>query len=191
MKVYKNVFNAITKPESLFLAWQRFRKGKSKRKDVARFEWSLEQNIFELHQDLVSETYRHGSYSDFFIADPKLRHIHKSMVCDRVVHHAVYQVLYPMFDQSFIFDSYSCRLGKGTHASVNRLKVFVRKVSRNYTAPCFALKFDIKKFFDSVDHETLLDILNQKIFCTKTNCLLVEIVESFSKFQTVGGGVVT
>ncbi len=191
VKIDKNIFDSIIDPESLFQAWQKFRNGKSKRKDVTQFEWNLESNIFKLHRDLVNGIYRHGSYTDFYITDPKLRHIHKATVRDRIVHHAVYQVVNTIFERSFIFDSYSCRIGKGTHAAVNRLEKFVRKVSKNYTGPCWALQFDVKKFFDSVDHDILLSILKQKISCPKTNRLLAEIVGSYSSSNSVGGGDAT
>lgn len=89
--------------------------------------------------------------------------IHKVSVRDRLVHHAVYRILYPIFDRSFIFDSYSCRNSKGIYMATNWLDTFVRKVSRNFTSPCYALNFDIKKFFDLVDYEILLSILSRKL----------------------------
>ncbi len=174
----------------MFSAWREFRRGKRGRRDVAEFECSLEDNIFALREDLASGRYKHGPYQRFHIFDPKHRIIHKASVRDRLVHHAVYRVLYPIFEQSFIYDSYSCRIGKGTHAAVSRLQTFVRKVSKNYTSPCWALKFDIKKFFDSVDHNILLNVLKQKISCPKTNRLLAEIVNSYLSSNSVGGGAI-
>ena len=141
-----HMFDEIISLENLLAAWQEFRRGKRGRQDVQEFERHLEDNIFTLHEELVAGTYRHGSYHRFHIFDPKHRIIHKALVRDRLAHHAVYRVLYPLFDRSFIFDSYSCRIGKGTHAAVDRLVQFTRQVSRNNTRPCWALKFDIKKF---------------------------------------------
>src|SRR3989344_7087475 len=132
-----NLFDQIISYENLFLAWKEFRSGKRKKVDVQAFERHLEDNLFELHCQLKNKTYCHGSYSSFYINDPKLRNIQKAMVRDRVLHHAIYRILYPIFDRTFIFDSYSCRLGKGTHKAVKRLDNFIRKVSKNYTAPCF------------------------------------------------------
>ena len=140
------MFDEIISLENLLAAWQEFRRGKRGRQDVQEFERHLEDNIFTLHEELVAGTYRHGSYHRFHIFDPKHRIIHKALVRDRLAHHAVYRVLYPLFDRSFIFDSYSCRIGKGTHAAVDRLVQFTRQVSRNNTRPCWALKFDIKSF---------------------------------------------
>ena len=144
------------------MAWREFRRGKRGKFDVQIFERNLEDNLFILHQELKSGTYRHGDYTSFYITDPKLRKIHKATVRDRVLRHAIYRVLYPIFDKSFIYDSYSCRLDKGTHKAVDRLEVFIRKASRNYLSCCFVLKCDIKKFFASIDQGILLKIIEKK-----------------------------
>ncbi|RLC96754.1 MAG: RNA-dependent DNA polymerase, partial [Chloroflexi bacterium] len=86
---------------------------------------------------------------------------------------------------TFIHDSFSCRIGKGNHAGMKRLEVMTRKVSKNYTCPCFVLKCDIKKFFDSVDHEILLNLLTRRISCPNTIWLLREVVGSFSVSETL------
>lgn len=105
----------------------------------------------------------HRSYQAFYVNDPKRRHIHKATVTDRVVHHLLYKFLYTLFDKKFIYDSYSCRLEKGTHKGILRLEKFTRSVSKNYSNRCWALKLDIKKFFANVDHEILTKLLKQKI----------------------------
>lgn len=179
MKVHKNIFARIITPENLFQAWEEFRRGKGARKDVQAFEWQLEQNILSLCRDLRSHTYRHGEYSAFSICDPKQRRIHKATVHDRILHHAIFKVLNPIFEPTFTAHSYSCRVGKGTHKAVDTLEVWLRKVSRNNRKPCFALKCDIHQFFASVDHEILLSILSKKIKDTDAMRLLTEIVESF------------
>ena len=179
MKRYGNIYERMIHPESLFAAWNCFKVGKTKRPDVAEFEWKLEENIFALHRDLKSKTYRHGPYSSFFITDPKQRHIHKATVRDRVVHHAVFQALNPIFEPTFISDSYSCRVGKGTHKGVDALTNMVRKVSRNYTRPCFVLKCDVRRFFDSIDHHILLEILRERIADPNVVRLLETVVHSF------------
>jgi RNA-directed DNA polymerase len=184
----EDIFFQITSLKNLYRAWQEFRCGKRKKRDVQEFEQHLEDNIFSLHRDLLSNRYRHDQYNRFHIFDPKHRIIHKATVRDRLVHHAIHRVTYPIFNRSFIFDSYSCRVGKGTHAAVDRLARFSRKVSRNYTAPCSALKFDIKKFFDSVDHDILMNILSDKIVSDRALGLLSSIVGSFSVQIPLGGG---
>ncbi len=185
-----DIFDRIVSKENLLYAWEEFRFGKRHRPDLQIFERHLEDNLFSLREDLKSGMYRHGSYHQFHVFDPKHRVIHKASVRDRLVHHAVYRILYPEFERSFIFDSYSCRIGKGTHAGVRRLELFARCVSKNFSQSCWGLKFDIKKFFDSVDHEILLEILSHKIESVRTMTLLSNIVHSFSKSQSVGGRVV-
>lgn len=152
------------------------------------FERRLEDNVFALAEDMRSGRYRHGPYRKFVIRDPKVRVIHKASVRDRLAHHAIHRVLSPIFERSFIHDSYSCRVGKGTHAAVRRLEVFARKVSRNYNGPCWVLKFDIRRFFDSVDHGILLESLKKRVECPRTLELLANIVGSHMNENTVGGG---
>lgn len=147
------------------------------------FEQSVEQNIFQLHRDLKNRTYKHGPYTGFYISDPKLRHIHKATVRDRVLHHAIFAMLNPIFEPTFIADSFSCRIGKGTHKGVERLAHMLRKVSRNGTRPCYALKCDVRKFFDTIDHEVLLGILGRRIKDADVMWLMREIVTSFSTGQ--------
>ncbi|MDO8620919.1 MAG: reverse transcriptase/maturase family protein [Candidatus Levybacteria bacterium] len=175
--------------ENLFQAWSEFRKGKSKRSDVQLFERNLEDNLFNLHYLLKTKTYKHGAYEEFYVNDPKQRHIHKASVMDRVVHHLLYTFLYKLFDSSFIYDSYSCRLDKGTHKGVKRLEKFARKVSQNYTRSCFALKLDIKKFFASVDHQVLLTLLKQKIQDNDIVWLIRQIIDSFYSDKGEGKGM--
>jgi len=186
MKIYKNVFNKIISPENLFAAWDEFKKGKQKKPDVQQFERYLEQNIFQLHRELKRKTYRHGPYTSFYINDPKPRHIHKALARDRIVHHAVFKTLYPLFDPTFINDSYSCRENKGTHKGVRQLASFLRKASKNNTLPCYVLKCDIKKFFHSVDHTDLITLVSKHICGHNAVRLIREIVESFPTGIPIG-----
>lgn len=165
--------------ENLFQAWSEFKKGKRNKFDVQLFERDLEDNLFELHRKLALKIYRHGSYQDFYISDPKKRHIHKAKVQDRIVHHLLYLYLYELFDKTFIYDSYSCRLNKGTHRGVKRLAHFARKVSKSYKRDCWALKCDIKKFFSNVDHKILLELLKTKASDRNIIWLLEQIITSF------------
>ena len=175
--------------EDLFQAWSEFRKGKTKRFDVQTFERNLEDNLFSLHKSLKNKSYRHGNYHSFYVNDPRQRHIHKASVADRVVHHLLYTFLYRLFDNTFIYDSYSCRENKGTHKGVKRLEVFARKVSKNYTSDCWALKCDIKKFFASVDHKTLFQLLEKIIKDKDSLWLLKQIIDSFCSDRGEGKGV--
>ncbi len=148
--------------------------------DVLEYERHLESNIFELQMELKSGTYRHGDYKPFTVWDPKQRKIHKAGVRDRLVHQAVVNVIEPPFERGFIHDSFSCRVGKGTHAGVKRLRRFLRQASANDSRTVWALKCDIRQFFASVDHQELLDLLSIKVKDEKTLFLLQEIIDSFS-----------
>jgi len=186
MKTYSGLFNIIVSLENLFSAWDVFKKGKQTRPDVQRFEWHLEENIFKLHRELKNKTYRHGPYTGFYIKDPKQRHIHKATVRDRILHHAVFSVINPMFEPTFISSSFSCRVGYGTHRGVEVLEKMVRKITRNGTRPCYVLKCDIKKFFDTVDHAILFSLLRKRITDENALWLLKEIIESFcSRYSTL------
>ena len=182
-----SIFEHIVSVENLFSAWREFKKGKTKKPDVIEFALNLEDNIFALRYELILGKWICGGYVKFSIKDPKPRIIHKATVRDRVLYQAIYRVLYPIFDKTFIFDVYSSRKEKGTHAGIKRLNMFLRKLSGNYNKPVYALKCDIKKFFDSVDHEVLLDLLKQKIDCPETLSLLEKIIDSFHK--TPGKGL--
>lgn len=172
-------YEEIISLDNLLLAWQEFINGKRNKRDVQEFGRNLIDNLIVLHEDLVSKQYRHGGYEAFTISDPKPRNIHKARVRDRVLHHAIYRQLYPFFDFTFIHDSYSCRLNKGTHKALNRFKQFGQKVSQNHTRTCWVLKCDIRKFFASIEQHVLLGILQTYIPDTDILWLLAEVIGSF------------
>lgn len=163
------------------MAWREFKKGKTRKQEVQQFEFNLEDNIFQLQQELANKSYRHGHYQSFYVCDPKLRHIHKASVRDRLVQQALFRVLYQIFDKQFIFDSYSCRLVKGTHRGVRRLEKLMLKVSNNYKHPAYALKLDIRKFFDHIDKDILFVLIAKKVKEPDTLWLIKIIIDSFNK----------
>ncbi len=181
-----NLFDKIISSKNLFVAWADFKEGKRWKPDVLQFEKSLRHNIFTLCNDLKYKKYKHSEYFSFYIKDPKLRHIHKACVRDRVLHHAVFRILYSIFDKAFIFDSYSCRLGKGTHRAVNRLNEFAKKVGKNNTKNCHILKCDVRKFFDSISHNVLINLIKKKIRDEDTVWLINEIIESYFVAENKG-----
>ncbi len=162
------------------MTWEKFLRGKKRKKDVVQFQAELAKNIVNLYLDLKNKTYVHGSYSVFNISDPKSRIIHKATVRDRVLHHLIYKELYWYFHDRFIHDSYSCRVGKGTHRAMNRFRSFARKASKNHTKTCFVLKCDIKKFFANIDHDILMKILGRYITDTNIIWLVNQVVSSFN-----------
>lgn len=183
------VYDDIISLENLLEAWKEFLKGKKNKQDVQVFEARLMDHIFALHEDLENKTYEHGGYQAFKINDPKPRDIHKASVRDRLVHHAIYRILYPFFDTLFIADSYSCRKEKGTHKTLDRFRVFARKISCNDTRTAWVLKCDIRKFFASIDQEILLGILRDRIPDQDILWLLERVMRSFRTLERPGIGL--
>jgi retron-type reverse transcriptase len=180
-------FEKIFSFADLFSSWQEFKKRKQKKKDVADFASNVIHNLSILGNDLISEAYKHSGYFYFKVSDPKPRDIHKASVRDRVVHHAIYRALYPYFDSKFIYDSYSCRVGKGTHRALRRFEDFIRKASLNNTKTIWVLKCDIKKCFASVDKNTLREILRKYILCPKIMNVIDLVINSFSSTEIKKG----
>ncbi|OGY41832.1 MAG: hypothetical protein A2Y82_00675 [Candidatus Buchananbacteria bacterium RBG_13_36_9] len=182
------MFNKIISLENLLVAWEEFLKGKRKKLDVQEFGFNLTDNIIRLHNDLANGNYRHGGYQEFKISDPKPRIIHKASVRDRLLHHAIHRVLYPHFDRFFICDSFSCRIGKGTHAALNRFKRLCFKISKNDTRTCWILKGDIRKYFASIDQSILVNMIAKYILDKQVVDLLNEVIFSFNS-GTIGKGI--
>lgn len=155
---------------------------------MQEFERNLMANIVSLHTDLVRKTYLHGGYREFKINDPKPRDIHKASVRDRLLHHAVYRVLYPLFDRLFIADSFSCRKGRGNHKALARFRELAYRFSKNHTRTLWVLKCDIRKFFASIDQNRLTRILEMRIPDKNVLWLLSRITESFH-FGSHGKGL--
>ncbi len=187
VKWLRHNYNSIISFNNLLQSWREFLPGKLKRKDVMRFSLNLSENIVDLFLGLKDKTYLHGGYVPFKINDPKPREIHKASVRDRLVHHAICRVLFPYFEEQYIFNSYSCRKSKGTHRAMNRFKKFAQIVSKNNTKTCWILKCDIKKFFASIDQQILLKILGWHIKDENTLWLLSEIIGSFH--SSYGSGI--
>ncbi|OGH84593.1 MAG: hypothetical protein A2261_03100 [Candidatus Magasanikbacteria bacterium RIFOXYA2_FULL_44_8] len=181
-----NLFKEIISLDNLLQAWEEFKYGKMRKKDVVGFYFDLEDNLLDLRASLMDKSYAPAPYAFFYVRDPKLRPIHKATVCDRVLFQAVFRVLYPLFDRHFIFDSYSCRFEKGTHAGVRRLCEFAAKVSENYHRPVYALKCDVQKFFYNIDHRILLRLLKREITDENVIWLLEKIVGSFNVGDSKG-----
>jgi len=171
VKTYNDLFDKITTFDNLLKAAQKAQKGKRFKDACAIFNLNLEKELLRLQRKLKEQSYRHGSYRDFFVYDPKQRLISAAPYRDRVVHHALCNVIEPLFDRSFIDDTYACRKGKGTHAAVNKYSQYARKYR-------YVLKCDIQKYFQNVDHEILLGIVARKIRCAQTLWLIREIVGS-------------
>ncbi|MCC6290783.1 group II intron reverse transcriptase domain-containing protein [Candidatus Nomurabacteria bacterium] len=177
--IFQHTYNNIISLENLLEAWKEFVSGKRARKDVQEFERNLMANIISLHRDLAAKTYSHSKYQAFKISDPKPRDIHKASVRDRLLHHALHRTLSPFFTKTFISDSYSCQIGKGTHRALKRFGQFSKIVSRNDTRTAWVLKCDIKKFFANIDQMILLATIGKYIPDHDITWLLSVIVGSF------------
>jgi retron-type reverse transcriptase len=181
--IFSHGYDRIISLENLLEAWREFASGKRSRHDVQMFELNLMDNLLSLHNDLKSKTYQHANYEAFRVSDPKPRSIHKASVRDRLLHRALYRILYPFFDRTFIYDSYSCRFGKGTHKALDRFRSLAHQVSKNHTKTVWVLKCDVRKFFASIDHDTLVEIIKDYVFDADTLFLLSKIIRSFHSTQ--------
>ena len=123
----------------------------------------------------------------FHITDPKPRIIHKTSICDRLVHRAIYRILYWPCHQIFIPDSYSCRFGKGAHKALKRFRGFAYKTSKNHAKTVWILKCDVKKFFASIDQDLLLSVIKKYVSDPNIIWLISEIIRSFQSTNTGRG----
>jgi len=173
------MYNDIISVENLLEAWKEFLKGKRGKRDVQEFQYRLSDNIFALHADLKAKTYTHAGYHAFNISDTKPRNIHKATVRDRLLHHALYRKLYPLFDLHFAYDSYSCRKLRGTHKALKRFRDFSYVAGANNTKTLWVLKCDIRKFFASVDQKVLIEVLGKYITDMEIIGLIKKVTDSF------------
>jgi len=149
--------------KELFLSYYSARSNKRNTHSQIRFERDLGRNLIELYQEILSGTYQVGRSMCFIINRPVKREVFAASFRDRIVHHLLYRYLMPIFEPTFIYDSYSCRVGKGTLCGINRLEHHIRSVSRNYTRPCYVLKLDILGYFMSMDRDILYKIVTDTL----------------------------
>ncbi|OIO80409.1 hypothetical protein AUJ84_03555 [Candidatus Pacearchaeota archaeon CG1_02_32_132] len=172
MKTHNNFYEKLISLGNLTLAWRKARRGKTKKPYIIEFEKNIEKNLIDLHYELKSRTYIPKPLKTFILRDPKTRKISKSDFRDRIIHHAICNLLEPIYEKIFIYDSFASRKGKGNLKAIERFYYFVRKVSRNnrpngwFNANQirgYCLKADIKHYFEEVNHDVLLSILRKKI----------------------------
>ena len=163
MKTYKNLYYQVCKWQNLVLAHKKARKGKTKKDYVIKFEENLRENLQQLQFELMTSTYQPRSLKTFILRDPKTRKISKSDFRDRIIHHAICNIIEPIFGKVFIYDSCANQIGKGNLFALKRFDKYKQKVSKNNTKKCFILKADIKHYFEEVNHSILINILQKKI----------------------------
>jgi retron-type reverse transcriptase len=178
MKRHGNLWEKVISFEALLRAADTARRGKRFRPAVAAFHFDQERALWKLHEELTTKTYRPGTYRSFFIHEPKKRQISAAPYRDRVVHHALTGVLEPIFEKTFIADSYACRKGKGTHAAVKRCQQFARRFRH-------VLKADVQKFFPSVDHQILKALVARKIKDPDVLWLVGQIIDGSNPQEEV------
>ncbi len=193
MKTYRNLYPQLCSYENLELAFSKARKKKITKQYVIDFESNLEENLTELKHELETFTYAPSPLTTFTVRDPKTRRISASHFRDRIVHHALCNIIAPIFEKRFINDSFANQKGKGTHSAIRRFEKFMRKVSSNGTncgmggGNCvlgrniqgYVLKADIKQYFDSINHEILLEIIRTKIIDPRIIWLIKQILSNY------------
>ncbi|HLC86155.1 MAG TPA: reverse transcriptase domain-containing protein [Candidatus Nanoarchaeia archaeon] len=178
-----DIFSQIISYDNLYLAYEKARKRKTLKQYVIDFEKDLKQNLLDLQSEIIFHTYKPRPLQTFILRDPKTRKISKSDFRDRVIHHAICNIIEPIFDNSFIFDNYANRARKGAFKAVQRFDFFKRKVSKNYTRDCYVLKADIKHYFETVNHEILITLIKKKVNDSRLIWLIKTILANHS-----GGG---
>ncbi|MFW6047203.1 MAG: reverse transcriptase/maturase family protein [Candidatus Woesearchaeota archaeon] len=181
MKKHKNLFNQVISLDNLYNAYRKSRKGRNNRKEILDFTLNLEEELLLLQKELVEGKYSIGEYRNFIIYEPKKRVISALPFRDRVVQHAICNIIEPLFDKRFVYDSYACRKGKGTHAGIKRLNKFMNKNKATYVLKC-----DIKKYFPSVNNDILKKLIRKKISDKKLLDLIDEIINSHGRGIPIG-----
>lgn len=174
MKRFGNLYSRIFDIDNLYLAYTKARKGKGKSYGVIRFEKELDNNILSIHKELAECTYHTSDYETFTIHDPKEREIYRLPFRDRVVHHAIMNVLEEVWTSIFISHSYSCIKGRGIHGVLKHLK----KDLKDSEGTKYCLKMDVRKFYPSIDHDVLKKIVRKKLKDKRLLVLLDDIIDS-------------
>ena len=149
--------------EDLFLAYYQARKNKRNTINQMRFEINMEKELFALCDELLDGSYLISPCICFIVKEPVKREIFAADFRDRVVHHLLFNYLNPVFELSFISNSYSCRKERGTHFGIKRVNEFISECSRGYTRDCYILKLDIQGYFMNIDREILMKIINKSL----------------------------
>ena len=179
MKRATSLFNQIVSYENVRLAWLKARKGKRSKPVVRNFYKNVNLNLEKVQKNLKSNPPVLSSYTQFTIFDPKERVISVVPFVDRVMHHAIMNVLEPVFERQFIFHAYACRKGKGSHKAVN----YAFKKARNYK---YFLKLDVRKYFDNIDHTVLKKLLSKIIKDVECLNLLFSLIDSYGMAVSTG-----
>lgn len=177
MQSYTQLYPQIYDFANLHHAYLKARRQKRYRPEVLAFSAQLEEQLIDIQNALIWKTYQMGPYHTFLVHEPKQRVIMALPFRDRVVQHALCNVIEPIFEARFLHDSYACRPGKGVHRGVTRLTAFLRRAHQRW-GHIYALKADIAQYFPSIDHAVLLQLLGKHIRCADTLWLIAHILQS-------------
>ncbi|MFH1053360.1 MAG: reverse transcriptase domain-containing protein [Candidatus Woesearchaeota archaeon] len=183
----KRLYEELCTYDNIQLAFTKSRRGKTLKSYVIKFEEDLINNLRQLQHELITQTYKPMPLVTFILRDPKTRKISKSDFRDRIVHHAICNVIEPIFDKTFIYDNYANRIGKGTFSAIERFDQFKRKVLSNDKKACYVLKADVKHYFETVDHNILMSILERKIEDNKLLNLIKIIISNHNTSEPEKG----
>lgn len=176
-KTYNNLYSQIYDFDNLLRAYLRARKGKRGRKEVMQFHYNYEGNLIDIQNHLIWGSWKTGEYRHFTLHEPVYRVGAALPFRDRVLHHAIVEVINPCFEPRFISDTYACIKGRGTHAGADRAQSMLRKVKREH-GQVYVFKGDISGYFYNISHAILRNIIRRRITCQKTLALLDEIIGS-------------
>lgn len=185
MKTFNNLYEQIYDFENLYNAYLKARRGKRDMPEVISFEHNLEENLIEIQNELIWQTFKTGHYRKFYVHEPKKRLAAALPFKDRVVQHAIISVIEPIFENRFIHHSYACRVGKGTHKGADVAQAWLRNEKAAHGA-VYVLKADVSKYFASIDQGILIEILGRKITCYKTMQLIKGITLSWPHGLPIG-----
>jgi retron-type reverse transcriptase len=187
-KSFSHLWERIIDFENLYRAFCEAASGKRYRWESLKFKKKLEENLIILQNELEWGMYKPEPYRQFFVHEPKLRLISAPTFRDRVVHHALCQIIEPIFENLFIYETFACRRGKGTHAAVLHAQKCAR-IAKQKWGDFYVLKCDIKSFFPSVDQEVLKNIIRRYISDKKTMNLIDIIIRSYESPDQDGKGI--
>jgi retron-type reverse transcriptase len=181
------MFERICTIENLFTSHTLAQLDNRYKRKICAFTYKLEENLFQLRFEMTRGLYHPRPYTYFTLHDPKTRAIAAPDIRDRVVQHALVSVIQPLFEKQFIYDTYACREGKGTHFAASRLKRFLMAVRCRYgkDRSIYVLQCDIHKFFQSISWDNLLAIIEKTVACPRTMDLITSIVTTHQSAQTL------
>lgn len=186
-KKITNVFKEIVDFDNLYKAYKKALKGKNRyNKDSIEFQQNETENLLELQKSLINKTYKFDKYTKFYIYEPKERLIHAPSFKDKIVQLALNNVLKQYYNKTFIYDSYGSIDNKGTHKCVDKIQHNLRQAKWEYGDTAYIVKFDIKKFFYSIDRNILKEIYKKKIKDKETLELLFKIIDSSEQIDEKG-----